>query len=212
MSAKDNQRLVRQTEKLKTGNYPAVEKALSLLGKNTLAGHPKRELLGTGNFCETFATEDPNFVVKHLHRDGIMLRVFFTVASYWAKIQANYIQLEKLGVPVAKIENIATLDTDFFAVQQRVKPMKKLDPQHLVPGSQFAEQLKTAIAICYNNNLIIEIAKKNIGFIETSAGPQLQLIDIDDQTEEDGLDINLEQTLKSFGNELRAYLDPTPKN
>jgi len=211
VSAEDENQLARRRKMLTSGKYPAVETALSLLEKNALAGHQKRELLGAGNFCETFATEDPKFVVKHLHHDGAMLRLFFSVANYWAQIHTNYKRLETLGVPVAEIQNIATLKTDLFAVQRRVKPMKELDSQHLLPGSQFAQQLKTAIATCYHNNLIIEIAMKNIGFIETPAGPLLQLIDIDDQTEEDGVDLNLEQPLKSFGNELRAYLDPRTK-
>ncbi len=182
----------------------AQQSAFQMNGKTYVKGAS----LGKGNFVETFATNDPTRVLKHLHEDGIFL-LFDGVLSYWEKSKTNLEKLKALGVSVAETEM-----GELFALQERVSLLESLSAEELSIESPLWLQLQKVFQLCAEHRLIIDLAKKNIGCTENPSDRKIKVFDFDAAREETdlpdrGFQLNLTSSARTYGDEVGKLLMPS---
>ena len=219
---KDDRRLVmreREFERMRDINplKAVLAKAYALVESNEVVvngkTYKKGQSLGKGNHCEAFATNVPDVVVKHLHREGIA-NLWATIPKYWAGIIKNTEQAPKKGISVAQILNVKTLTTDLVAVQPHYTFLHKLDPKQLFVGSPIVNQVKKIVDACYHTNTVLEFKLENLAM---DAQGTVCLADVDNAMAEDdifdgGQEINLDRSLSTFTPKKAQFLDPRNKN
>jgi hypothetical protein len=211
-------------QKQKTNPNPLIQQLLTLTTQSTFphngTTYTRGKFLGRGQFVDTFATDKPGVVVKHLHEGAIYFDLYNKQVSYWAGVQTNYAAGQSISLsgnrkPMANVLNATSLTTQMFALQETVIPLDNLTAKDLtgIPSSIFP-QIKEIIAAFFKQCIVIECHKKNLGI--SVATKTVVVYDADaranfddeESVTENALGANLRDNLASYGAVAARYLNP----
>lgn len=188
-------------------------KATALLAKKEIAVGSQRytltRCLGKGDFMETWATNVPGKVVKRFHHECIRERRGDVLQLLLCEGAQNFRDLKTLGIPLADIHNLDTMESDMVVVQDLVQNFGKEEKL----SEEVLSVIQKCLKICYEQDakkrLAADMSKANFGLNKEGKVVFLDVVGI--QT---AFHIGLTQYLKSFsqGNqEIYEFLNPNPE-